>query len=152
MAKVIAFAALFAALLAVASATTYTTVVTTTVVDDVNPRGGEDSCMQEYEQQQKMRHCQMWMQEKMGGKYMDVSFLRTAVSNPMGGQGEHLQQCCQQMEQISAPCKCQVMKMMWKQQREEGSKGEMREMREMLENLPQMCGMQMREECRLSSF
>ncbi|XP_073307217.1 2S seed storage protein 1-like [Primulina huaijiensis] len=151
MAKVIAFAALFAALLAVASATTYTTVVTTTMVDEENPRRGE-SCMQEYEQQQKMSHCQMWMQ-KMGGRFLDASFLRSAVSNPMRGQGEHLQQCCQQLEQISSPCRCEAMKMMWReQQREQGSRrGEMQEMREMVENLPQMCGMQMREQCRLNA-
>ncbi|XP_073280562.1 2S seed storage albumin protein-like [Primulina huaijiensis] len=122
MTRVIAFAALFAALLAVASATTYTTVVTTTMVDKENPRGRGESCMQEYEQQQKMSHCQMWMQ-KAGGRYLDASFLRSTVSNPMRGQGEHLQQCCQQLEQISSPCRCEAMKMVWReQQREQGSR------------------------------
>ncbi|XP_075481362.1 2S seed storage albumin protein-like [Primulina tabacum] len=152
MTRVIAFAALFAALLAVASATTYTTVVTTTMVDEENPRGRGESCMQEYEQQQKMSHCQMWMQ-KAGGRYLDASFLRSTVSNPMRGQGEHLQQCCQQLEQISSPCRCEVMKMMWReQQMEQGSRREeMQEMREMVENLPQMCGMQMHEQCRLNA-
>ncbi|XP_073314174.1 2S seed storage protein 1-like [Primulina huaijiensis] len=152
MAKVIGFAALFTALLAVASATTYTTVVTTTMVDEENPRGEGESCMQEYQQQQRLRHCQMWMQ-KMGGRYLDASFLRTAVSNPMRGQGEHLQECCQQLEQISSPCRCEAMKMMWREQKQEmGSKREeMQEMREMMENLPQMCGMQMREKCRMNA-
>ncbi|KZV56418.1 seed storage albumin 4 [Dorcoceras hygrometricum] len=152
MAKVIALAALFAALLAVASATTYTTVVTTTMVDEENPRGRGESCMQEYEQQQKLNHCKSWMRS-MGSRYLDASFLRTAVSNPMRGQGEHLQECCQQLQQISSPCMCEAMKMMWSEQkREQGSRREeMQEMRERVEKLPQMCGMETRERCRMNS-
>ncbi|KZV41172.1 seed storage albumin 4 [Dorcoceras hygrometricum] len=149
MAKLVVFAALLAALLAAASATTYRTVVTTTMVDEENPRGREESCMQEYQQQQKLNHCKSWMRS-MRGRYFDASFLRSAVSNPMRGQGEHLQECCQQLEQISSPCMCEAMKMMWSEQK--GSmREEMQEMREMVEKLPQMCGMETRERCRMNA-
>ncbi|KAM7498839.1 hypothetical protein LguiA_023253 [Lonicera macranthoides] len=142
MAKLAIVAALLIGLVAVASA--YTTTITTTVVEEDNPRGGgsqQRRCEEQFQEQQQLRHCQMYLRQQCGQGEDDISSLRMVV-NPQ--QQQHRRECCKQLENIDNQCRCESIRQMMRQQQQEGQMGgqEMEKMAQMAMNLPRMCNME----------
>ncbi|KAL2523670.1 2S seed storage protein 5 [Abeliophyllum distichum] len=132
MAKLIFLAACFVALLALSSAFGYRTTITTTVVEEE-----KDDCRQQFQQQQQLYHCKMYLSQ---GSQSEQISLRS-IRNPRQ-QEEHLDDCCQQLRNMSERCRCQAIKQVVQQQEQQGGKYQTREMEEILqkaENLPSKC-------------
>ncbi|KAL6976272.1 hypothetical protein U1Q18_025059 [Sarracenia purpurea var. burkii] len=143
-------AALVVILLALteAAAASLRTTITTTVVEEDNPRGSQDRCRQQMQRQQELRHCQGRTEGCGGGPPPEMylsegrrsEIVMTTGQNPQ--RQEHLQQCCQQLENMDEQCRCEAIKMMVRrQQQEEGEREEMREMMQEAEKLPSMCNL-----------
>ncbi|XP_057793312.1 2S seed storage protein 1-like [Salvia miltiorrhiza] len=87
-------AALILVLVAVGSASAYS----------YRPRG--EQCEREVEEQMPMRRCMMWAESKM--RRGEDAFLR---SGRRYGE-EHLEECCEELRQVSSECRCQAVKEM----------------------------------------
>ncbi|CAA0834583.1 Unknown protein [Striga hermonthica] len=137
MAKLTAFALVFAALFALSAATTYTTTVITTTTTEANPQGQEEMCESEI-RTKKMTHCMQYMCSGMGGQY-ELSFLRSAVANPRSSEEEHLEKCCEELSNIRPQCRGPAVRRMMGQMKQQYGTQEMEKMAQKARALPQMC-------------
>ncbi|GFP88254.1 2s seed storage protein 1 [Phtheirospermum japonicum] len=139
MAKLSAFAAVFAALIALSAAATYTT---TTVVTEINPQ--RQSCETEI-QGMPMTHCKKYL-ATLSRPY-EPSFLRSAVANPARYAEEHLEECCDEeccdeMRSISSSCRGDAARHMIKEMKEMWGQEEMQKMMvEKARAIPQKCNL-----------
>ncbi|KAB1200532.1 2S albumin [Morella rubra] len=127
MARLSTLAAL-AAIFFIAHASAHHTTIT---VDEniENPMQGE-SCREQVQQQQYLRHCQNYMMQQSQGRG------RFDEDNQM----QHFQQCCRQLRQMDRECRCEGLRQMMRQMQGQMRGEEMQEMTEMAMDLPGECG------------
>nr|QRM12803.1 2S albumin [Anacardium occidentale] len=144
MAKLIVLLSAFAVLLLVANASVYRTTVE---VEEENSSRGQ-SCQQQFEEQQRFRHCQMYMQQEIKGS-QGGRWLRTGVNQ----RQECFRQCCQELQEVDTRCRCQNLEQMVRYQQQQGQfRGEeVEELYETASELPRMCNMPPMQGCQFRS-
>ncbi|KAJ4726134.1 2S albumin seed storage protein [Melia azedarach] len=141
MAKLTLLLASFALFLLVANASIYRTTVE---IDDEN--GREQSCQEQIQQQQQLRHCQMYMMQRVRGRQQESWLLDNQQ------QQQHLRQCCQELQQLDTRCRCQGLEQAARQGQQQVRGQEMQEeLYETASNIPQRCNIQPRQGCQFSS-
>ncbi|KAJ0044846.1 hypothetical protein Pint_04242 [Pistacia integerrima] len=144
MAKLVLLLSAFAVLLLVANASIYRTTVE---VEEENSSRGQ-SCQKQFEQQQRFRHCQMYVQKEIkgsqGGRWL---------SNDVNQREQCFKQCCQELQEVDRRCRCQGLEQMVKHQQQQGQfRGEkIQELYETACELPRMCNIQPMQGCQFSS-
>ncbi|KAB1200534.1 2S albumin [Morella rubra] len=129
MARLSTLAAL-AAIFFIAHASAHRTTITVDIDEDIeNPMQGE-SCREQLQQQQYLRHCQNYMRQQSQGPG------RFDEDNQM----QHFQQCCRQLRQMDRECRCEGLRQMMRQMQGMMRGEEMQEMTEMARDLPGECG------------
>ncbi|KAK3199509.1 hypothetical protein Dsin_022924 [Dipteronia sinensis] len=125
MAKLTLLLATFALFLLAANATVYRTSV---VINDEESRSGHQ---QRCQQQQELSHCKMFLSQRIQGY------------GPNPGQQQHIQQCCQQLEQLDTECRCPGLERVTRSQVRQGQLGEQekRQIIQTAQSIPSMCGM-----------
>ncbi|KAK2984810.1 hypothetical protein RJ640_004635 [Escallonia rubra] len=143
MAKLTILAAALLALLALAEASTYRTTITTTTIEEENPRGSgsQERCRRQFQQQQQLRHCQMYTRQ---GRQYDAELALAMVDGVNPQQQQHLRECCQQLRNVDEQCRCQAIREMVRQQQMGGGsqQEEMKEMAQKAQYLPRKCNME----------
>lgn len=134
MAKLALLLATFTLLFLIASASIYRTTVE---VDEENPRG--QSCQEQFQQQQQLRHCQMFLRQQSQGGAWD-------------NQQQHLRECCRQLQQLETRCRCPGLEQAVRRQQQQGPFGEQQEMFETASEIPRMCQMQPLRGCDFRSL
>ncbi|KAF5728377.1 2S sulfur-rich seed storage protein 2-like [Tripterygium wilfordii] len=141
MAKLIVFLATLAVLLLLTEASIYRTTIE---IDEENPRRQTGQCQEQIHRQHSLSHCQDFMRQQMRGRRDDDS----------QGRREHLEQCCDQLEQLDTQCRCQGLQRAVKEQQQGQRRGQQsqegRRMLDVARDIPSMCNLQPRE-CQFSS-
>ncbi|KAJ0046044.1 hypothetical protein Pint_04239 [Pistacia integerrima] len=138
MAKLVVLLSAFALLLLVANASTYRATVE---VEEDSSRG--QSCQQQFEQQERFRHCQRCVQQEIQGS--------------QGGRWNQRQkcfkQCCQELQEVDRRCRCQNLEQMVRHQQQQGQfRGEdVQELYETASELPSMCNISPSQGCQFRS-
>ncbi|KAK3021277.1 hypothetical protein RJ639_047268 [Escallonia herrerae] len=143
MAKLTILAAALLALLALAEASTYRTTITTTTIEEENPHhgGSRQRCREQFQQQQQLRHCQMYMRQ---GSPYDAGLALAMVTGVNPQQQQHLRECCQQLRNIDEQCRCEAIRQMVRQQQMGGGsqQEQIQEMAQKAQYLPRRCNME----------
>ncbi|KAK2639534.1 hypothetical protein Ddye_027329 [Dipteronia dyeriana] len=130
MAKLTLLLATFALFLLAANATIYRTSV---VIDDKENRSGhQQRCQQQFQQQQELSHCKMFLSQRIQGY----------GPNPgQQQQQQHIQQCCQQLEQLDTECRCPGLERLTRSQMRRGRLGDhqKRQIIQIAQSIPSMC-------------
>ncbi|GMP52615.1 hypothetical protein CsSME_00018354 [Camellia sinensis var. sinensis] len=136
MSKLAILALALFALIALDQASAFRTAITTTVDKETaaaNPRGEsqQQSCREQFQQQQQLRDCQRYMAQQA-----------QRFANPKRRE-QGLDECCDQLEKMDQDCQCENLREAIRQKQQQ--EGEMREeekrkMEQAAEDLPRRCG------------
>ncbi|KAF5730576.1 putative 2S sulfur-rich seed storage protein precursor large subunit [Tripterygium wilfordii] len=141
MAKFTVFLATLAVLLLLTEASIYRTTIQ---IDEENPsgQGQQGECQEQIRRQQNLRHCQEYIRQQ---------------SQQRGRRGDHqgqdIDQCCDQLEELETRCRCQGLQQAVREQQSQRRGQQPQEERRMLDvarDIPSMCDLQPRE-CQFSS-
>ena len=146
MAKLAILALALFALIALDQASAFRTTITTTVDEETaaaNPQGEsqQQSCREQFQQQQQLRDCQRYMAQQA-----------QRFANPKRRE-QGLDECCDQLEKMDQDCQCENLREAIRQrQQQEGEKRgeERRQMEQAAEDLPQRCGLSS-ERCQIEA-
>ncbi|XP_031282893.1 2S seed storage protein 5-like [Pistacia vera] len=144
MAKLVLLLSAFAFLLLAANASIYRATVE---VEGENLSSGQ-SCQKQFEEQQKFKHCQMYVQQEVQ-KSQDGHSLTARINQ----RQQCFKQCCQELQEVDKKCRCQNLEQMVKRQQQQGQfRGEkLQELYETASELPRMCNISPSQGCQFSS-
>nr|AHG99683.1 2S albumin precursor [Moringa oleifera] len=149
MAKITLLLATFGLLLLLTNASIYRTTVE---LDEEADENQQQRCRQQFQTHQRLRACQRFIRRRtQGGGPLDevedeVDEIEEVVEPDQGpGRQPAFQRCCQQLRNISPPCRCpslrQAVQLTHQQQGQVGPQ-QVRQMYRVASNIPSMCNLQ----------
>lgn len=149
MAKHSIIIALFAVILATVTASIYETTTTTTVEITEEKAAAEDQCRQQIQgQQQLLNVCQRYLTDSSRS-------LQAPPVNIENSWREEYPRCCEQLEKVQEQCRCEAVRMVVEQQRQQGGEElqgqERQEMLKTAMSLPALCRIGPQQRCDIQS-
>ncbi|KAI3524363.1 hypothetical protein L1887_03017 [Cichorium endivia] len=126
--------------------------ITTTITEDAseNRRGSMQQC--EHVRGRRFNQCQSYIRQQSGS----YGTLLMSISR-QGRQGQGLEQCCNELQNVEQECQCEAMQEVYRQaQQQQGSQqrgrrgGQTQDVQQIVENLRDECRLQV-QQCRIPS-
>ena len=137
MAKFTPLAAVLIALMFIAHAVAYRTITTTVDIDEDIDNRQSGSCRQELQQQQYLNECEQYLRQQCQQSQSD----RESTDSR---QQQQMEQCCDQLRDMSRRCRCDGLKEMVREQLGHLQGDERRQVMQMARNLPNECNLRPR--------
>ncbi|KAJ9153723.1 hypothetical protein P3X46_027136 [Hevea brasiliensis] len=150
MAKLTVLIATFIALLFVVDASIYRTTMIIDEGSDDTENPSRRGCSQQIQQQQNLRQCQEYIRQRVHGSRGRGR--PAAAYDEVENQRDQFRRCCNQLQQMDSPCRCEGLRQAIHSQQSQGQiQGQdVRQAFQVAQYLPSECGVSPRR-CQIQS-